>query len=278
MFSKADLERAWTRCHKWRGGYAKAIVNAAVLFDLDGTLIDHRAAAAIALRTSLGYSGKADSAELANLEVRWFSLERSHMDVFLAGECTFVEQRRRRLREFLPELGIAPGSDSELDAWFAGYARTYEANWAPYGDVEACLAELLTSDVPPKLGVLTNGDHKQQSAKIDRCNLRKYFAEVLVSEDLGYAKPASECFVEACRRLRAAPQETVYVGDRVNVDARAATAAGLCGVWLERNGTKSDEYQPRVESLAEVPALVAGSYWVGAEQRSPEGGRGGLLP
>ncbi len=232
-------------------------MNAAVLFDLDGTLIDHRAAAAIALRTSLGRPGQADSAEPANLEVRWFSLERSHMDAFLAGKCTFAEQRRQRLREFLPELGISPGSDRELDAWFAGYASTYEANWAPYGDVEACVAELLSSDVHPKLGVLTNGEHTQQCAKIDRCNLRKYFADVLVSEDLGYAKPARECFVEACRRLRVAPQETVYVGDMVNVDARAATSAGLYGVWLERNGTRSDEYHPRIESLAEVPTLVA---------------------
>ena len=192
-------------------------MSAAVLFDLDGTLIDHRAAAAGALRTSLRYSGSIDPVELADLELRWFSLERSHMDVFLAGECTFVEQRRRRLRAFLPELGVAPGSESELDAWFAGYARTYQANWAPYGDVEACLAELLTSDSAPKLGVLTNGDHEQQCAKIDRCNLRKYFTDVLVSEDLGYAKPARECFAEACRRLKVAPEDTVYVGDTVKV-------------------------------------------------------------
>jgi putative hydrolase of the HAD superfamily len=261
MFRNADLEREWTARHGRRGGYADAVVSGAVLFDRDGTLIDHRAAAAIALRTSLEYSGQVDSVELAKLEVRWFFLERSHMDVFLAGECTFVEQRRRRLREFLPELGIAPGSDSELDAWFAYYASIYEANWAPYGDVEACPAELLTSESPPKLGVLTNGEHEQQCAKVDRCNLRKYFAEVLVSDDLGYAKPASECFVEACRRLRVAPQDTVYVGDMVNIDARAAAAAGLCGVWLDRHGTKSDDYQPRVESLAELPALVAGRCW-----------------
>ncbi|MFI5285410.1 MAG: HAD family hydrolase [Candidatus Dormibacteria bacterium] len=93
------------------------------------------------------------------------------------------------------------------------------------------------------------------------------FAEILVSEDLGYAKPASACFVEACRRLRVDPQDAVYVGDMVNVDARAATAAGLRGIWLDRHATKSDEYQPRVESLAEVPALVAGNC-KGARPRS----------
>jgi putative hydrolase of the HAD superfamily len=239
--------------------YPGAAVTVAVLFDLDGTLVDHRRAASIALQASLDQSGHADSVRPADLEVRWFSLERSHMEVFLSGGCSFAEQRRRRLREFLPEAGIAAGTDDELDAWFVDYARTYQANWAPYGDVHACLTELLKSDLRLKLGVLTNGDHEQQCAKIDRCNLRRYFTEVLVSEDLGCAKPAIECFAEACRRLGVAPQNTIYVGDMVNIDARPATAAGLRGVWLDRHGTRSDDYQPRIEGLAEMPALVAQS-------------------
>jgi putative hydrolase of the HAD superfamily len=101
-------------------------VSAAVLFDLEGTLIDHRAGV-VAFRTSLEYSPSIDPVELPNLELRWFSLERSHMDVFLAGECAFVEPRRRRLREFLPELGIAAASDSELDAWLSGPVSTTPA-------------------------------------------------------------------------------------------------------------------------------------------------------
>jgi FMN phosphatase YigB (HAD superfamily) len=119
MFRNAYLEKPWIGRHGGRGGYADAVVSAAVLVDLDGTLIDHRAAV-VALRTSLEYSRSKDSVELPNLELRWFSLERSHMDVVLAGECTFVEQRRRRLCEFLPELGIAAARDSELGAWLRG--------------------------------------------------------------------------------------------------------------------------------------------------------------
>jgi len=69
MFRSADLEREWTGRHGGRGGYADAVVSAAVLFDLDGTLIDRRAAAVIALRTSLGYSGPVDPVDLANLEL-----------------------------------------------------------------------------------------------------------------------------------------------------------------------------------------------------------------
>jgi FMN phosphatase YigB (HAD superfamily) len=127
MFRNTYLEKEWIGRYGGRGGYADAVVSAAVLFDLDGTLVDHRAAAVVALRTSLEYSRSIDSVELPNLEPRWFSLERSHMDVFLAGECMFVKQRHRRLREFLPELGIAAGSDSELDAWLGGPVSTTPA-------------------------------------------------------------------------------------------------------------------------------------------------------
>jgi len=228
----------------------------AVLFDLDGTLMDHRGAAAAALRASLAASVTIDAARFVQLEERWSALERTHMDVFLGGGCTFTEQRRCRLRDFLPEVGMTAGGEAELDEWFVGYVRIYEANWALYSDVIGCLTELLATPAPPRLAVLTNGEHQQQCAKVDRCNLGSYFAQVLVSEDLGHAKPARECFAEACRRLEVAADNTVYIGDMVSIDARPATAAGMRGVWLDRRGSARDDYRPRVESLAELPALI----------------------
>lgn len=230
---------------------------AAVLFDLDGTLVDHQRAASIALRKALGSGGRVDSIGLASLERQWFALERKHMDTFLVGDCSFAEQRRRRLREFLPELGITPGADGELDAWFIGYVGTYEANWTTYRDVHPRLNDLVALGLHPKLGVLTNGEHHQQCSKIARCGLLGYFDEVLVSQDLGYAKPAIACFAEACRRLEVAPEDTVYIGDALDIDARAAAAAGLCGVWLDRHDRDPEIYRPRIESLAEVPTIIS---------------------
>jgi hypothetical protein len=68
MFRNTYLEKEWIGRHGGRGGYADAVVSAAVLFDLDGTLIDHRAAV-VALRTSLEYSRSIDSVELPNVNL-----------------------------------------------------------------------------------------------------------------------------------------------------------------------------------------------------------------
>lgn len=102
----------------------------AILFDLDGTLVDHRQAVLDAVSQVISAFPGA-GAPPSVLGDGWWSLERTHMERYLAGECSFAEQRRQRLREFLPLLGEpVPDGDAELDRWFAAnYHGAYEAAW-----------------------------------------------------------------------------------------------------------------------------------------------------
>ena len=52
------------------------------------------------------------------------------------------------------------------------------------------------------------------------------------------------------------PDETLYVGNLAYTDAKAATAAGLHGVWLNRFGWGFGEEPPEITSLTELPAFV----------------------
>ncbi|GAA4627184.1 HAD family hydrolase [Cellulomonas oligotrophica] len=84
----------------------------------------------------------------------------------------------------------------------------------------------------------------------------------------GVGKPDPRVFVEACRRLGTDPARTAYVGDELDVDARAAAAAGLVGVWVDRPGprrvpvTDEDVAAARaagvhvVRSLDELPEVL----------------------
>jgi FMN phosphatase YigB (HAD superfamily) len=112
------------------------------LFDLDGTLVDHRGAVLTAINEFIG-DGTDTTPPAEPLRRRWWALERRHMDEYLAGQCSFTEQRRRRLRAFLPLLGRPVPDDAALDAWFAEhYLPAYEAAWRLYPDVMPCLADL----------------------------------------------------------------------------------------------------------------------------------------
>src|ERR1019366_739683 len=51
----------------------------------------------------------------------WSDLERRHYPAWRAGEISFQEQRRRRLRDFLPAVGRTVQA-ARLDAVFAEYS------------------------------------------------------------------------------------------------------------------------------------------------------------
>jgi HAD superfamily hydrolase (TIGR01509 family) len=52
-------------------------------------------------------------------------------------------------------------------------------------------------------------------------------------------KPHPRGFVVAAERLGAAPAETLYVGDRLDVDVAGAHAAGMHAAWIGRQATRS---------------------------------------
>lgn len=108
-----------------------AAVITAVAFDLDGTLLDHGRAAGDAVRgwvAARGWQAPEDAS------AHWLRLEREHFAAFATGAISFEEQRRRRLRAFLPLVSSAGVGEEDLDDLFAEYATFYESRWVAFDD------------------------------------------------------------------------------------------------------------------------------------------------
>ncbi|HEY3828718.1 MAG TPA: HAD family hydrolase [Solirubrobacteraceae bacterium] len=231
----------------------------AVLFDLDGTLMDHDAARAAGLQAHLSsWLPGLETDELAHLGEQWRRLEALHYDEYTRGECTFAEQRRRRVRGMHTVLEREPASKLEVDAWFAAYLRHYRAAWRAFEDVLPALAALAAAHPSLALGVVTNGESEPQRAKLATLGLRDYFPMVVASGEEGVAKPDAEIFALACERLEVQREQAAHVGDRLDLDAEGAAAAGLHGIWLDRLGTApGPAHVTRVSTLHELPAALA---------------------
>jgi hypothetical protein len=93
------------------------LVIRAILFDLDETLFDHRRGVAYAA-TSWTESVSPGHPLLMETPALWLDLENKHLPAWHAGECSFAEQRRRRLREFCVRIGLPVPPDP--DAAYAG--------------------------------------------------------------------------------------------------------------------------------------------------------------
>ncbi|MER6578794.1 HAD family hydrolase [Nonomuraea sp. NPDC001023] len=224
-----------------------------ILFDLDGTLLDHRGAADAAI-TAWASELAPGHPRLPEVAALWAALEIPHLAAWQAGECSWQEQRRRRVRALCRELSVEAPAD--LEAAFASYADHYRRGWAAYPDVAPALAEL--RGYP--LGVLTNGSQGVQEAKIRALGLD--VGPVLTGECLGgHFKPSAACYAAAARALGLPPGQVLLVGDDLDNDVRGPAAAGMPSVWIDRLGVEAAPAGfPRLTSLAGLPALLATRY------------------
>jgi len=223
-----------------------------IFFDIDGTLLDHDRAVRAAATAFQQQHAEAFPEPPEDFISRWRAVGKKHDDRFVAGEISFQQQRRARLREIF--AAKRPLADAEADALFAEYLAHYEANWRLYPDAVDCLKDLL----PEGIGVISNGGSAQQRRKIEVLGIGSLFAVVVISDDLGVAKPEPGIFAFACREAGRPPSECFYVGDRLQTDAEASSRAGLVGIWLNRKGENADTRVPVISTLKDLAKVVSG--------------------
>ena len=197
-----------------------------IFFDVDDTLLDNATAQKCAAHKFAQNFYDVLGIEADAFVLQWHDVIARHYARYLAGEISFQEQRRGRVREFFgPQL-----SDLEADELFNVYLKYYEESWVLFPDVVPTL-ELLADF---KLGVITNGNPRQQHKKLQRFGMADRFAVIVTPEDVGVSKPHPQIFRHACECVEARPADCLYVGDQLETDAQAARSAGLISVWLSR--------------------------------------------
>jgi putative hydrolase of the HAD superfamily len=238
----------------------------AVLFDLDATLFDQPGALRRGILAHVAALGAPyDSATEDEIVAAWLDAERLHYERYLTGELDYAGQRRARAREFTARFGAPPLDDDEAAlAWFHRYYEAYQERWRVYDDVHAALGALEAAVPGIRFGIITNGELELQRRKLERIGATERMEHVVASGELGVAKPDPRIFAHAVERFGLEAGDVVYVGDRIGTDALGAAAAGLIGVWIDRDGRGWGEYAQaaadagihRIASLAELPALL----------------------
>jgi len=212
----------------------------ALIFDLDGTLIDSKLDLALSINAMLKRMGRA---------------ELMHEEIFgMVGNGAPVLVRRALGAETLKTA-----SDEEADtglAYFLSYYRNHMLdNTVTYPGVREGL--VLLENHP--MAVLTNKPVHFSRAILDGLGLSHYFRYVYGGNSFEKKKPHPMGVETLLRELNAKPQEAMIVGDS-EVDIQTARNSGIwsCGVTygLGAEGLRAFPPDLMLDSLTELPAYL----------------------
>lgn len=222
------------------------------MFDADGTLFDFHGAARQALIAACQQvldrfePGFAPVYERINLDI-WREFE--------AGLITAERLRTKRFELFLATL--------ELTADAAEFSRVYLANLAGHTDLIDGADALIRYLVPHVgLAIITNGLKEVQRQRFARAPIGKFFQEIVISEEVGSAKPDTAIFAAAFERLgNPERSEVLIVGDSLTSDIRGGNNYGIDTCWFNPAGRPRDQEVDityEIARLAELRRIVTG--------------------
>ena len=91
------------------------------------------------------------------------------------------------------------------------------------------------------LALITNGLADVQYPRLARSGLESYFSAVVVSDEVGVAKPNPGIFDVAFERMnQPAKNEVLIIGDSLSSDITGGITYGIDTCWYNPNGQSSD--------------------------------------
>ena len=225
----------------------------AVLFDLDGTLIDSVPDLAASIDIMLQSIGKASAGEIK--VNRWVGNGAAALvkrALFDSDEGDLVHSS---------QFDTESEDESYLSAYqvfeFA-YAQRLTKATGLYDGVLEVLSELTAKNI--KLGLITNKPRRFTLPLLKTLNIAHYFSDILCGDDLEFKKPHPLPVLTALENLSVNSEETLMVGDSIS-DIKSAQGAGVRSVAVtygynhgvsitdKSNGVMADVFIDEIQQL-----------------------------
>lgn len=218
----------------------------AVLFDLDGTILDFEKSEETALKKTFLRHGIPLTEEQVLL---YKSVNRKWWKMLAEKKVSKEEVVVARFEEFLGEIGSFLDPEKMAKEYLEFLSE--EAYFLP--GAEGFLKELKRNGF--RMAAVTNGVRFVQERRSKKLGLERFFEFVLTSEEVGVEKPDPRIFWIALERMGLKKEDALYVGDDPASDLEGARNAGIDFVLFSPSGDVSREF-PVVRNFEELREIL----------------------
>jgi 2-haloacid dehalogenase len=197
------------------------------LLDADNTLLDYDRAEREALDETLEEAAPSVPRETARGVYR--EINQGYWRRFEEGAVTAADLKVGRFADFLAALGL----DGDARAVALNYLERLGSKAYPLPHADEVVRRLSAGAA---VALVTNGLTGVQRGRVRRSGWASCFTAVLISEEMGIAKPDPRFFSTALEALGLPPEEVLCVGDNPVSDIGGAQAAGIDACWYAPSG------------------------------------------
>ncbi|MEN9566349.1 MAG: hypothetical protein RLZZ69_1545 [Cyanobacteriota bacterium] len=220
----------------------------AILFDLDDTLLDFCAGETKALRKALTI------VDINISDDEWNIIWRTYQPI--SSNYWQHKQSNSLSRQQIIAASLQD-TFTALDYDFVDSSRLAQIYWDVFCHT-ACLNPEVLSTIEAlsnyyKLGIVSNGYTDSQEYRLKASGLSNYFQSVVISESVGYRKPASEIFNLALMELAVTSSKTLFVGDSITDDYQGAINAGIDFCYYQKRSQNVEVVQSPSAKLDPQP-------------------------
>jgi putative hydrolase of the HAD superfamily len=222
-----------------------------IFFDLDDTLWDFRTNSGKSLRTMFDKYALDKTAGISSVDE--FILKYQERNIMMweqyrLGAIDKTELRSRRFELTFWDMGI----DTSLVPM--GIAEDYLADMATRDGLFPYTMEILEYlKEKYTLNIITNGFPDVQYNKLKSSGIGNFFSNVFTSETVGHRKPDVNIFLHALQSSGANAEESIMIGDGLDVDIAGARNAGIDQVYFNpHKNPHKQNVTHEIESLLEL--------------------------
>lgn len=204
-------------------------------FDADGTLFDYNSAETTALKSTFHslnlpfQEGYLEVYRQINNEL-WRALERQ--------EITPAALRLRRFELLLEALQLSSSSEKMSNVYVDQLAISAELMDGAFDVLQALHGK-------SRLVIVTNGLQAVQRSRLAHSAIKDFITEIIISEEIGVAKPHAAFFEIAASHLgNPAKADILIIGDSLTSDIQGGVNYGIDTCWY------NPASEPRPDDLA----------------------------